>query len=126
VTANRDGIPELAITDGDDAIVALLRDVQRALLVHPEAGQALFARLAQEGRMFAQTEEGRRWRERIEGSALLERAVLVWQNAAMWMTDEAADGAAPSALIDAVAAAAMSPRRDVLLERLFRDLEGGE
>jgi len=120
-----DDVPELVIADGHDAIVGLLRDLQRALLMHPEAGQALYGALAREGRLFAQTEDGRRWRERIEGSALLERAVLVWQNAAMWMTEESGGGAAPSALIDAVAAAAMSPQRDLLLERLFRDLDGG-
>jgi hypothetical protein len=120
-----DDVPELVISDADDAILALLRELQRALLLHPEAGQALYASLAQEGRLFGQTEDGRRWRERIERSALLERALLVWQNAAMWMTEEARDSGAPSALIDAVAAAAMSPRRDSLLERLLRDLDGG-
>jgi hypothetical protein len=120
---SEDDVPELVIRDADAAILTLLRQLQAALLLHPEAGQALYGWLAQEGRLFGQTEDGRRWRDRIERSALLERALLVWQNAAMWMTDETPDGGAPSALIDAVAAAAMSPRRDALVERLFRELE---
>lgn len=120
-----DGVPELVIEGRDDAIVSLLRVLQRAVLTHPEAAQALYGALTAEGRLFAQTAEGRRWQERLEGSALLERALLVWQNASLWVTEERPDAAAPSALVDALASAARSPRRDALLERLFRDLEGG-
>jgi hypothetical protein len=122
---SRDDVPELVIEDRDESILALLRTLQRAVLTHPEAAQALYGALVEEGRLFAQTAEGRRWQERLEGSALLERALLVWQNASLWVTEERADGAAPSALVDAVAAAAASPARDVLLERLFRDVDGG-
>ena len=117
-----DDVPELAITEQHEAITELLRELQRAALIHPEASRALFGAMVNEGRLFAQTDEGRRWKERIRGSALLERALIVWQTATLWMTEEPDDGAAPSALIDAVAAAARSPRRDELLERMFRGL----
>src|SRR6185503_9029264 len=101
-------------------IVDLLRDVQRAVLTHPEAARSLFGALVREGRLFAQTAEGRRWKVEVERSALLERALLVWQSATMWMLEEQEEGATPSALIDAVASAATSPGRDGLLDRLFR------
>lgn len=120
-----DDLPELVISHRDEAILGLLRQLQRAVLTHPEAAQALYLSLAAEGRLFAQTTEGRRWREHIATSPLLERAQLVWQNASLWMTEERADGTTPSALIDALASAAESPRRDALLERLFRDVDGG-
>jgi hypothetical protein len=121
--AAEDGVPELVIADQETAILDLLRLLQRGALLHSEAACALYEGLADEGRMFAQTAEGKRWRERILRSALLERALLVWQNATLFMTEEPGDGATPSALIDAVAATAASPRRDALLDRLFRDLD---
>jgi len=119
-------LPELAISDEDEAILHHLRTIQRAMLLHPEAGLGLYQALVEEGRLFAQTSEGRRWRDRLRSSALLERALLVWQNASVWMTEEASETTAPSALVDAVAQVAMSNRRDALLERLFRTLDGDE
>lgn len=120
-----DSVPELVIANQEAAIVDLLRDLQRGALLHSEAARALYEGLVAEGRLFAQTAEGKRWHDRILRSALLERALLVWQNATLFMTDEPGDGATPSALIDAVAVAAASPRRDALLDRLFRDMDDG-
>jgi len=120
-----DGVPELVIADQEAAILDLLRDLQRSALLHSEAARALYEGLVVEGRLFAQTAEGKRWHDRILRSALLERALLVWQNATLFTTDEPGEGATPSALIDAVAAAAASPRRDALLDRLFRDMDDG-
>jgi len=117
-------LPTLTLRDDEGAIVDLLRDVQRAVLTHPEAARSLFGALVREGRLFAQTAEGRRWKVEVERSALLERALLVWQSATMWMLEEQEEGATPSALIDAVASAATSPGRDGLLDRLFREMEG--
>jgi hypothetical protein len=117
------GVPELVVRDDAEAVVDLLRDVQRAVLAHPEAARALFGALVREGRMFAQTAEGQRWKEKVAGSALLERALLVWQSATLWMLEER-DAATPSALIDAIASAATSPERDLLLDRLFREMDG--
>ena len=121
----KDGVPELVIGDQEGAILDLLRDLQRGALLHSEAARALYDGLVDEGRLFAQTAEGKRWHDRILRSALLERALLVWQNATLFTTEEPGDGATPSALIDAVAAAAASPRRDALLDRLFRDMVDG-
>jgi hypothetical protein len=115
-------IPELVIAERDDAVVDLLRAIQRTALLHSEAAQGLFESLAEEGRLFAQTAEGKRWKSVVLHSTLLARAQLVWQNATLWLTERSEGGATPSALIDAVAAAAASPRRDLLLDRLFREM----
>lgn len=115
-----EALPELVISDQSESILELLRELQRAVLVHPEAARATFSALVEEGRAFAQTEQGRRWQERVLGSELLERALIVWQNATLWLGEQDHDGATPSAVIDALAAAARSPERDLLLERLFR------
>jgi hypothetical protein len=118
-TSPPDALPELVIADREGAILELLRELQRATLLHPEAAQGLFSSLVTEGRLFAQTSEGQRWKEKVLRSELLERALLVWQNATVWMTEESPGGTTPSALIDAVAAVAASPRRDLLLNQLF-------
>jgi hypothetical protein len=122
-----DGVPTVTIGDDGDGVVQLLRELQRMALVHPEAMRAIFAALMKEGRLFAQTADGARWKERVLRSRLLERGLLVWQTATLWLSEEGGDGATPSALVDAVASAATSPERDVLLDRLFRQLddEGG-
>jgi hypothetical protein len=106
------------VISDEESILVLLRELQHGVLAHSEAARALFAALVREGRLFAQTGEGQRWQERIQRSALLERALLVWQAASAWMTEDTG-AATPSALVDALAAAARSPDRDLLLERLF-------
>jgi hypothetical protein len=121
---NGDGIPELSIGDRDAAIAALLSELQRAALVHPEAARALFTAMVREGRLYAKTEAGRRWHEKLLASDLLERANLVWQSTTLWVTENADQGATPSALADSVATAASSGRREQLLSRLFEAREG--
>jgi hypothetical protein len=116
-------LPELVLGDRTAQVVGLLREIQVAILVHPEAARGLFSALAREGRLFAQTSEGQRWRSRIERSELVQRALLVWQGVSLWTTEDGADASPPSLLVDAIAAAACSPNRDVVLDRLFRQME---
>lgn len=123
MTLADDDLPELVIGDGTRAIVGLLGRLQRAALVHPEAARSLFASLAREGELFAETDEGRRWKDLLARSALLERALLVWQAATLWITETPAETVTPSAVVDAVAAAAASPERARILDRLFRQAD---
>ena len=118
-------LPTLTISDDDAGIVSLLRELQRAVLLHPEAARALFQALAREGRLFAQTAEGERWKQRVVRSELVSRAQLVAQSATFWLLEEERAGTTPSALVEAIAAAASKPGRDALLDRLLRELDGG-
>lgn len=119
------GVPTIAIRDDSEAIVALLRELQQAVLCHPEAARALMQALAREGKAYAQTPEGAAARTQLQRSELVRRALLVWQTATLWMTEEGGNvGTAPSALVDAVASAAASPNRDKLLDQLFRQFDG--
>ena len=119
-------VPELSVSDPEESVLALLGELQRAVLVHPEAAAALFGALTREGRAFARTSEGRRLKQVILRSALLDRAQLVWHAAVRWIPEEGEHGATPSALVDAVAAAASSPERDPLLEKLFAGARGDD
>jgi hypothetical protein len=117
-------LPTLTIGDDDEQVIALLRELQRAVLLHPEAARSLFRAFAREGRAYAQTAHGARWKERVARSRLAARALLVMQTATLFALDEDAPGATPSALVDAVAAAAAIPGRDALIERLLRGVDG--
>jgi hypothetical protein len=118
-------VPTLNIGDTDEHVIALLRELQRAVLLHPEASRALFGALVREGRAFAQTADGARWKQRITRSQLVARALLVMQTATLFALEEDAASATPSALVDAIAAAAQTPGRDALIERLLRGLDQG-
>ncbi len=118
MSENQD-MPELVLRDADErAIGDLLQSLQRAVLAHPEATRALFSALEREGRLFAQTAMGNKWRERIAQSKLLERALLVWQGATLW-TEEEPEHGLPSTVVTAIAAASASPEREALLATLF-------
>jgi hypothetical protein len=123
MTDRHDDEPEFVLGDHDSTITTLLRELQRGVLLHPEASRAMFGALAAEGRAFAQTAEGRRWKERILRSALLQHLAPVWESATLWVLEDAEVSGTPSAIIDAVAAAAGSPRRDALMSTLFNDPE---
>jgi hypothetical protein len=113
----------VVVHDDDEVVVSLLRTLQMIVLKHPEASRAAFSALVAEGRRFARTESGARWRARLRGSALINRAALVWQTATMNLLDS--DGTAlPSSFIDAITMAASGPDRDALLARLFDDSTG--
>jgi len=117
-------LPTLTVGDDDEHVIALLRELQRAVLLHPEAARALFRALAREGRMFAQTADGARWKERIARSELVARASLVLQTATLFALEEEGGGTTPSALVDAVASTAAGPGRDALVERFLRGIDG--
>jgi hypothetical protein len=119
-----DDVPTLQLGGDDAMILDALRQVQRAVLLHPEACRAGFEALRREGRLFAQTAEGARWHARLSHSALLARAQFVAQIASFWVTEEQSEGSTPSALVEAIASAAASSGRDRLIDRLLRQLDG--
>lgn len=94
----------------DDATLQRLRAAQTVLVKYPVAAQAAFAALVREGRHFASTDEGRRWKERLSGSPLLARARTLFEGLAGGVVSEGAE-ALPSAYVDA------------FLRALDRDLE---
>jgi hypothetical protein len=125
MSENDEQVPEFVIGDDDAAILNLLRELQRGVLLHPEAARALFNGFAAEGRAYASTLEGRRCKEMILRSRLLERAAHVWHASTLWITEEPESSALPSAVVDAMASVAASPRRDELLGTLLRDAGEG-
>ncbi len=107
-----------------DGIAQALAAVQRVLLAHPAAARAAFSALVAEGRAFAETSEGSDWQARLADAELLQRAHLVFDNVTMWLLEEDEGQLLPSALVDAMATAAGSADRELVLDQLFRELQG--
>lgn len=111
---------DLLASEPEDELSRLLFELRWLVLKHPVAARAALRALAAEGREFAQTEEGRVWRARLERSELARRGSSVFELGTLGMLDDQPGGLLPTQLIDAFARAAA--RRD-LEEALARRLE---
>jgi hypothetical protein len=107
--------------EGEDALLTMLREGQLLLLRHPAAAQAALRALVAEGRAFAATPAGRRWKARLADSELVRRGRMLWQGSVLTMLEERSDTLLPSALLDAVLGAAASDDLGGLLARLLHD-----
>jgi hypothetical protein len=71
-------IPRLVIKD-NDLFIKLLRDCQRFLIENPKAARTIARALVAEGRQFAQTSEGQRWKAVAAESELVKHGRIIWQ-----------------------------------------------
>lgn len=105
---------DLLFAEPEDELGQLLADLRWLVLRHPVATRSAARALIAEGRRFAETEEGQRWKERLGGSELVRRAQLVL-DVGTWGSLAAGDEhLLPSQLVDALARAAS--RRDLEAE----------
>ena len=112
-------LPRIELRDPAPIELELLRSLQVALLTHPVACQAAFTALVAEGRRYAETEDGREWRDRLVHSALLRDLRLVFDLSTLGLLEEDASGALPSGYLDALFMLASGGDVDTVLNRLF-------
>lgn len=117
-------LPRIELRDPAPLEVDLVHHLQRALLTHPVACQAAFSALVAEGRRFAETAEGRAWRDRLVDSALLREVRLVFDLSTLGLLEEDAGAAPPASYLDALFMIAASGDADALLNQVF--WSGGE
>ena len=116
-----DGLLAALADEPDDELSMLLVELRWLIMKHPIAARAAFRSLAAEGRRFAATDDGTRWRRRLEASPLIRRGAAVWEAATLNMLDEDGSRALPTQLIDAFChAAARSDLQPVLAEHATR------
>jgi|ERR1700687_208418 len=101
VDAWRDA-PQLTVRTPEDPLAQIVREASKWLLKHPVAAQALFSALVAEGRRFAQTSEGQRWREALADSELVRRGRALWESSVLNFLEDAPDVTLPSAISDAI------------------------
>ena len=112
-------LPRIELRNPAPLEVDLVHQLQRALLMHPVASQAAFTALVAEGRRFAETEEGRQWRDRLIGSALLRDVRLVFDLSTLGLLEEGAGATLPSNYLDALFMIASSGDTDAVLNSVF-------
>jgi hypothetical protein len=101
-----------------DPLRPLLEQGARVLLQHPAAAQAAFSALVAEGRRFARTDEGRRWRDALAGSDLVRRGRALWEGSVLSVLEEDGQTVLPTTLLDAVVQAAGRADLTKLLQSL--------
>lgn len=116
-SANRTLSP--ALSDADREIVELLRAGQVLLMKYPIAARAAIRALVAEGRRFAETPEGRAWKEDLADSDLVRRGRIVWEGCSLNLLEDHQPTQLPSALLEAVLAAAASSNLEAMLSELF-------
>lgn len=89
---------------------AALAQLQRAIVKHPFASQAMFSALVSEGRAYAQTPEGAELRRSIGRSELLLRIRSAWDIVTFGVLNDERAGTMPSVVIEALARAAAQQR----------------
>jgi hypothetical protein len=113
-----------------DEALGLVEAGRCALLKHPRAVQAMYRALVAEGRRFAETEQGRAWRARLEASEPIARARTLWEATTLNVLEAEPGGALPGALLDMLAhAISRGDLEDVLashVEEIAAGPAGGE
>lgn len=123
---NDEASPVIRIAEPTQEIARLLRLLQAALMTHPFAVRGAVDALVAEGRAFAETEAGRAWRRRLEGSSVLREARTLWEGLMLPFSDGALAGPSSPpvrALVDDFFAAAMNGGAEAAMARAFADLE---
>jgi hypothetical protein len=121
-TAAGDGtekLPRLVLSRPEDPLETVLRQASLLVLKHPIAAQAIFAAFVAEGRRFATTPEGRRWKRALADSALVRRGRALWERSVLSMLQDTPDTVIPTAILDAVVQAIGRDDLPDLIELVF-------
>jgi hypothetical protein len=119
-------VPRVILREPEDEVLRILREAQLLVLKYPAAVQEGFRVLVAEGRRFAQTPAGRRWKASLSGSELVRRGRVLWENTALGMLEDASDAVLPSSLLDAIVGALMSDNWTDILSGLTSGADGNE
>ena len=99
----------------EDELLAWIREAQTWVLRHPVAAQAIYRALVAEGRRFAGTPDGRRWKAKLEASETMRRASAMWGESALNALVDSGDSIIPPSFLDAALGVAMTNGLDSLL-----------
>lgn len=121
MTPPQERTPRVVLAEPEDELSTLLRQLQRLIVRHPAAAQAMFSAFVAEGRAFALSEQGKRWRDRLIGSALIRRGRAVWEVGTLNMLEEDRDVVLPSKLLEAVVNGSSIEALEPFLSQLFEN-----
>ncbi len=110
-----------AVVTVEEPVEPALFALQRAILLHPVAAQALFRAMVEEGRRYSNTEDGGELQERLASSELAIQARVFWDALTVRSLEDDPSTIVPTAVLDAIVKAATDQRLSGVLEDLFRD-----
>lgn len=113
-------LPKVELRPRREHDMQMLQALQDVALKHPVALQSAFNALIAEGREFARSREGQRWREKLARSRLLQRVRLAWETSTLLVLQEEPPDTLPSAYVDALFMVASSTELEPLLDEFFR------
>lgn len=96
------------MSDASPEVTRLLNALQEMVFRHPAAAQALFSSLVAEGRAFAETPEGKVWKEKLARSDLVRQGRVAWDGLTLNALDDQEDVVLPTVILDAFAKAIAS------------------
>ena len=94
-------VPRLTPLSPHDAIEQILAQLTVVVLRHPIAAQAAFKALVAEGRRFAATPDGQRWRAALAHSEFVRRGRAFWEASPLNLLEDHAQAVLPSGIVDA-------------------------
>jgi hypothetical protein len=98
-----------------DELLGVLREAQRLVFKYPVAAQGIARAFVEEGRRFAQTEDGEAWRAHLAASDLLKRGRALWDVGTLGSLRERSETTLPTVMVDAFVQAAASGDIESLL-----------
>jgi hypothetical protein len=113
-----DGLPTVYLPASETPL-RVLRSLQALILRYPVAANAAFGALIAEGRAFAQTAEGRAWRDKLAASELVHRARLFLDLPGLSILERDSPEILPSSYLDTIFVLASSRKPGELLDLLF-------
>jgi hypothetical protein len=111
------GPPVITIREPVEDVARLLRSLQALLMKHPVAARAAIRVLVAEGRAFAETDEGRRWRQRLDRSDAMRTVRTFWEGLAYPLLAEGPPTTLPTTALDDLFAAASAGGAEAALMR---------
>jgi hypothetical protein len=83
-----------------DPLMKMLAGMHGLLLEHPVAAKACFQALMAEGRAFAETEQGRELKQRLERSEKIAACSALWRTLSLGMLEDTDPSSLPSTYLD--------------------------
>jgi hypothetical protein len=107
------------LSEDERRLVEILRRARRAVIDQPAIAHALTSFLVEEGRRYAETEEGQRWLDALRDAPEVERLRRIWEATTLNLLDDQHDqGDVPTAWVDLLADLTATGRVDRVVNTL--------
>lgn len=108
-----------ASEEREAAVLEALRAGQHLMMRYPVASRRAIESFCEEGKRFAQTEEGRALKEKLGRSSAMRKARTVWETTTLNLMEEREEALLPSMMLEALFLAGSMKNLEPFLMQLF-------